>query len=993
MKEHKLHFKGVTMPPTDQAARSLLDQAKGQGWVMPKGLDEQRIINLLHGKAKWPRSERLGESLQGLANIGRRLQTFRKRIADKIESTIAEPESFGIEDYAWRECQQKTLADLATVFRNGYSRIDFELPTGGGKSHVLGAFTRSFLEAVKMQKLNIKRRVKIVALTSRTNLVEQLAGYEESDKEAESAEDEGSALQIGDLRQWVAPILDEEFVQVLTGESSNAEIAKEAVLTVQTYQGLTQKRLNLLLAGDKLRLFILDESHNATERVRQLLLQHAPDAFILGGSATPFGPERNPFTLFEEVVDGPAKHRRHPWEKKLASHQSLVELIGRKELKQPRLIRADTEISLADVRSREGVLNEQDVGKVLSHNLPLLKKLLRRLYTKDHPVLAATRRPQLRERVTIAFVNSVHIAEELAKYVNQTLKIPATVLSGQDSLASFNNKQEAMQTGEIRFAATVRKGTEGLDVQAANAVILLQPHGPKSEWLRRQELGRVLRVNVKDPNDDALIIDAVYKDQPGSVSTLSLFGEHQYIDGALIAASPLRDVERLVINLLQEGKTLQEVIDSLDEPHHSLAIQLFIRKASKGRGGPRLPSPPDQYNLKKVHLVEDPDAIKILMLHDRELLLQKAREALAAHGVTSRNTLMQMGSKFKKTLFAEFGKGRAFFGAIVRMLPNDDDLDLTHLAELANKLGWAEENRVELLNRARVALAKHGITSRDTLFQVVSKFRGLFFPGFGKGKAFLRKILYVVGGAILLSHLKELADELGWLNERETELHTRARKALSEHGVNSQQELIDNMGSEKFIETYFTGFGKGIAFFSSIVRKLGKKESITLKHLEEFAHKLGWPAESRDELLNRARISLKANGITSRETLMKLNRKDFQNMYFGGFGKIYALYQKIIRPLNGKAVNSSHLANLADLLGWPAESQESSLERARTALKENGITSREALINIGRLAFIQMSFTGFGKGQAMFTEAVRKLDYKEPLRMHHIVELADALGW
>ena len=84
-------------------------------------------------------------------------------------------------------------------------------------------------------------------------------------------------------------------------------------------------------------------------------------------------------------------------------------------------------------------------------------------------------------------------------------------------------------------------------------------------------------------DDDALIIDAVYRDQPGLASTLALFGEHQYMDGSLIAAGPMRDTERAVIALLQQGMELEEALKMCSlYPAKVMGLETQLGKIEKG---------------------------------------------------------------------------------------------------------------------------------------------------------------------------------------------------------------------------------------------------------------------------------------------------------------------------------------------------------------------------------------------------------------------------
>ena len=88
----------------------------------------------------------------------------------------------------------------------------------------------------------------------------------------------------------------------------------------------------------------------------------------------------------------------------------------------------------------------------------------------------------------------------------------------------------------------------------------------------------------------------------------------------------------------------------------------------------------------------------------------------------------------------------------------------------------------------------------------------------------------------------------------------------------------------------------------------------------------------------------------------------------------------------------SHLEELADAVGWLAETREELLSRARVALAEHHITSKADLMNLGANALKKIQFTDFGKGQALFGSVVRPLN-NESFATAQVRELADALGW
>lgn len=290
---------------------------------------------------KNPRSEEVYK------NVVTDLTEFRHNFAIHLEYILNNPSEFLGDSFEWRPSQKNALEGFIWSLRNGYQRFAFEMPTGGGKSHLLGAVTRAHLDT--LQQHAIVDESEIILLTSRQNLVEQLMGNAKvTEVEDENEIEEGEAINIGDVRMWIEDLLSNDEIRILAGNKiTKGEKKKNAALTIQTYQGFTAKRIQELHKDRMTRLVLLDEAHNVTERVRMLLNEEMSSALVIGGSATLRGPGRDPFIYFEDHCpeDGAS------FEDRLSAYESMANMINRGELKQLRWLEGHIDIDLSKIKT------------------------------------------------------------------------------------------------------------------------------------------------------------------------------------------------------------------------------------------------------------------------------------------------------------------------------------------------------------------------------------------------------------------------------------------------------------------------------------------------------------------------------------------------------------------------------------------------------------------------------------------------------------------
>lgn len=501
----------------------------------------------------------------------------RHAVADCLKEYIAHPP---IDDHRWRTAQRGMLEGTADAFEKGYMHVVGKIPTGGGKSHVLGAFSRSIFESrarlLRDARLNeedqmllgLNEDVEVVLLTSRGNLVHQLInGNGRNVHEKQAAEDESETMdddeeiQMGDVRRWVHDVLPPEAIRIVTVGSGIRERRKDALLTVETYQGATPRRIQQMHKR-RVAAVLCDESHNLTGTKGAIIREGFPAALRFGMSATPQGPNRNPFNIFEPVSRKTEKDSTLPaWQQQLVFAASLEDLIKNKELKQLRWIQADTEISLEGVSlNSNNDYDDEEIARIFSGNINALTSFIERVLTEPQPILELSGSMPLLKRRHIMFVKRVKLAEEIAAALNAATKlgIRAEFTSGEDTHEEFTRKQRDLASGKLQFLISCQKLREGFDVEEVDCVWPLWPH--TKSWILEQEIGRGTRFIRERPNADCVLIDPVYQGDHHALSILDLFGTYQNLNGGLLAApDERRELERKVISLLQQGHTMEQI--------------------------------------------------------------------------------------------------------------------------------------------------------------------------------------------------------------------------------------------------------------------------------------------------------------------------------------------------------------------------------------------------------------------------------------------------
>lgn len=850
--------------------------------------------------------------------IVRQITKLRHRFADVLESIASDPGSY-IENFTWRETQVQALRTFAACLRHGYQRLAFEIPTGGGKSHVLGAVVCAYVEALLDSGLWGTQEV--VVLTSRTNLVHQLMSPasevedNNGDPEGEETVVEESGIDMGDIRRWLEGRLTDEQIRILTGSSSTEEREKDSLFTVQLYQGLTLERASNHTR--KVGLLIADEAHNLTARVRTLINACYGGAFVIGGSATLHSTKkRNPFDFFEGIQRG-TLYDNDP-SSAFAFKESLINLIDRSELKVPRLITGNVDINLDEVqKTSTGAMQERDLEKVLTSNVGALKEFLRTLFTDPVPLLEITGSIPVRERTWISFVRSVSMAHELAVFCTKELDIPSEAVDGSMSEDAFAAVQERQRQGVTKIVFSCRKLTEGYDVPEVNGIISLYPHSIDALWMLIQELGRGLRLNPARPLDDCLMVSASYANTSHKLATiLGVFGQWQQYNGGILAPGRMRDLEMQIIHALQEGRDVGEILSRMTPEERALFSGLEQVGQSTTQQGVAYVTEQLKIKIDGVEWIEDPMTKEVLTPQE-QFTHEKARELLAMHGIMDRAWLRNMGvTAFKKLYFQYIGGSIDFCRAVL----NRGIRQVTRnvLEELAEMLDIPELSQLSK-EFCRTQLATHGIVDRMGLRTVGrGTFLTLDFPGIGGGRMFARRVLGRPIYDFSLNVLEEVADklELPEINlETKKDYQEKYFRLLAGLGIVDRVELR-NTGPRAFKYLEFPSIGKGGAFCGAV---LGRTIcNISLSDLEEMAEILELPEETLEGAENRLRryLSLLADhNLVDRQGLRNVKGRGFQKLCFPGIGKGTAFCGKVLCRSIPTLTNET-LEELADKLGW-----------------------------------------------------------------------------
>lgn len=332
-----------------------------------------------------------------------------------------------------RELRDYQIAAADAVERdwsNGTRRVGVVLPTGSGKSTVIGELIRR----------GYRRDQRIVALAHRGELLDQMRR---------------------DLLA-VDPTIPHTDIGIVRAEEDDHH-CPIVFATLQTLA--TAARRKALGQRD---LILWDEVHHAGAEGFHTTFSELggyDDALMAGFTATMYRNERGVIGLGDVI-------------EKIAYEKDILWAIRRGYLVPPRglTVRIKGLDALNDVRNVAGDFHQGELAEVMEAATD---------YVVDAVKLhAADRRP-------IIFAASVDAAHHIADALTQA-DYPAVAVTGDLPYADREPFYNAFRNGDARAMVTVQVLTEGADFPMCDAVVLARP--TRSRNLYSQMIGRALRL-------------------------------------------------------------------------------------------------------------------------------------------------------------------------------------------------------------------------------------------------------------------------------------------------------------------------------------------------------------------------------------------------------------------------------------------------------------------------------------------------------------------
>lgn len=406
--------------------------------------------------------------------------------------------------YAMRPYQNEARKAIHTEWDNGHLRTLLVLPTGTGKTIVFAAVTED----------QVRDGSRVLVLAHRGELLEQA-----SDK-----------------------------IQKVTGLRSAVEKAESTCLdswyrvVVGSVQSLQRPdRLNRF-PDDYFGTIIIDEAHHAVTDGYQRILEHFPDARVLGVTATP---DRGDMRNLGEVFDS------------LAYEYKLTQAIKDGYLCPIMAQTIPLKLDISQVQMSGGDFAVQGLGTALD---PYLDQIATEMQTV------------CKDRKTVVFLPLIKTSQKfrdiLCAHGFRAAEVNGTSDDRSEILTDF-------AAGKYNVLCNSMLLTEGWDCPSVDCIIVLRP--TKVRALYSQMVGRGTRLSPETGKKDLLILDFLW-----------LTERHELCRPADLICEDHEVAQKMTDNLAQAGcpedieKAASEAgEDVVQQREESLAKQLDEMKKRK----------------------------------------------------------------------------------------------------------------------------------------------------------------------------------------------------------------------------------------------------------------------------------------------------------------------------------------------------------------------------------------------------------------------------
>ena len=330
-----------------------------------------------------------------------------------------------------RKYQTEAIQDCRNSFGHGTKAALLVMPTGAGKTVVFSQITQSAVD----------KNNNVLILVHRRELIKQA-----SEKLAAINVDHG--------------IIAAKFKP------------KDSPIQIASVQTLVRR-----LSSTKFKpsLIIIDEAHHAVAGSWSKIINHYPDAILLGVTATPCRLDgRGLKEFFDELIIGP----------------TIPELVDLGYLSPHRVYAAPKPVVLDGLRTLAGDFAKDDLALRMNE------------YTIKGDIVAHWRK-YASKLPTVVFCVNIEHAEAVVEKFNES-NIKADIITGEMKTDDRDQVINDLSNGSTQVLVSVDVISEGFDLPQVSCAILLRP--TKSEGLYMQQVGRILR-----PQKDkvAIVLDHV----------------------------------------------------------------------------------------------------------------------------------------------------------------------------------------------------------------------------------------------------------------------------------------------------------------------------------------------------------------------------------------------------------------------------------------------------------------------------------------------------
>jgi len=403
-----------------------------------------------------------------------------------------------------RDYQIEAREGIHHAWDTGQKRTLLVLPTGCGKTVVLS----------KVAEDEVKKGKRVLIMAHRDELLNQAA-----DK----------------LRMVTG--LEASFEKA--GISS---LGSTAPVTVGSVQSLTRPNRLERIPTDYYNIVIVDEAHHALSDTYLRVLDHFPEANVLGVTATPDRGDKKQLSKYFDGIAYEYELRRAIREGYLAP--VLAQMIP-------------LEVDISHVAIQNGDYSAQDVGNALD---PYLERIVQEM---AHYCAG---------RKTVVFLPLVATSQKFCRMLNEA-GISACEINGntpnrEEILSEYTNGKTSVLCNSMLL-------TEGWDCPAVDCIVILRP--TRSRSLYQQMVGRGMRISPGKEN--LLLLDFLWMSEKHSLCRpSSLISKNEQIAAKMNERLAKDDG---LYDLMATEESAER--DVLAEREQTLAEELALQKKRKAR--------------------------------------------------------------------------------------------------------------------------------------------------------------------------------------------------------------------------------------------------------------------------------------------------------------------------------------------------------------------------------------------------------------------------